>query len=142
MSEEIDLTDAAIARGTLDTVFCYGTLLPGESRWRYLEPFVVSHDDDRVSGRLFDTGFGYPAARFDHVGVITGRVFRLDSHRLVEAFELLDEIEGAVDGLYHRVSLVTSLGVAAYGYQHGGALEGLVPISGGDWLAWRRGGRG
>lgn len=132
MSEEIDLTEPSP-----DAVFCYGTLLPGEQRWPYLEPFVQSHEDDRVSGRLFDTGLGYPAARFDHVGVIHGRVFRLDPLRFVEALDLLDEIEGAVDGLYHRVSLVTSLGIAAYAYQHGGAMEGLTPISGGDWMSWR-----
>lgn len=130
MSEPfVDLTGAEI-----DEVFCYGTLLPGEARWPYLEPFVVGHEPDQVGGRLFDTGLDYPAARFDHVGVIHGRVFSLDPARLDEALRLLDEIEGAVEGLYHRVSLTTALGRVVYAYQYGGGIEQLVAIPHGSWL--------
>ena len=125
----IDLTDS-----TIDQVFCYGTLLPGEVRWPHLEPFVVAHEPDQVSGRLFDTGLDYPAARFDHVGVIKGHVFTLDLARRSEALRLLDEIEGAVEGLYHRVTLVTALGRRVYAYQYGGGIENLVAIPEGSWL--------
>jgi len=130
MSEPtIDLTTSVIT-----SVFCYGTLLPGEERWPHLEPFVTDHDADQVSGRLFDTGLGYPAARFDHVGVIHGRTFTLDASRREVALELLDEIEGAVAGLYHRIQVVTALGRRAHAYQYGGGVEGLLAISQGDWL--------
>ena len=85
----------------IDQVFCYGTLLPGQERWQFLAPFVVAHEPDEIAGRLYDTGLGYPAAFFDRVGVIYGVRFRLDPARLHEALSLLDEIEGAVDGMYH-----------------------------------------
>jgi len=124
------VTDAA----PLDQVFCYGTLLPGEERWHYLEPYVLAQDEDQASGRLYDTGLGYPAALFDQVGVIHGMVFTIDRLRRDEALDLLDEIEGAVAGLYHRVSLVTALGRNAYGYQFGGGIEGLTAITHGRWL--------
>ncbi|HAF67590.1 MAG TPA: hypothetical protein DCX77_07970 [Acidimicrobiaceae bacterium] len=126
MSEE----EAAI-----DQVFCYGTLLPGQERWRFLAPFVLAQEPDRVTGRLYDTGLGYPAAFFDRVGVIHGVRFRLDPDRLEEAFSLLDEIEGAVDGMYHRVTVATGMGEQVYAYQYGGEGSGLMDLPEGNWLS-------
>ena len=119
----------------VDEVFCYGTLLPGEQRWPFLAPFVLEEEPDQVSGRLYDTGLGYPAALFDRVGIIHGMRFRLESACLSEALALLDEIEGAVDGLYHRVFLVTAMGFGVHAYQYGGDLQGLIDLPDGDWLA-------
>lgn len=135
-----------------DRLFAYGTLLPGDVRWRFLEPFVLDHGvPDRVVGRLFDTGQGYPAAVFgadpgsgpgagagshdDDAGApwfVHGRVFTLRADRLDDGLALLDEIEGAVAGDYRRVRLVTAGGVEAWGYASGGGLE-LEPILGGRW---------
>ena len=60
-------------------LFVYGTLRPGEVRWRFLEPFVVDEGvADAAIGQLFDTGLGYPAATFaagDESGTIHGRTF-------------------------------------------------------------------
>ena len=108
--------------------------MPGQQRWPLVEPFVLDTESDQVSGRLFDTGLGYPAARFDQVGVVIGEVFTLDPDRRTAALELLDEVEGAVAGLYHRVRLVTASGCRAFGYQYGGGIEQLSAIAGGDWL--------
>jgi gamma-glutamylcyclotransferase (GGCT)/AIG2-like uncharacterized protein YtfP len=119
----------------VDQVFCYGTLLPGQERWEFLAPFVVAHEPDQIAGRLYDTGLGYPAAFFDRVGVIHGVRFRLDPARLSEALSLLDEIEGAVEGLYHRVAVVTATGVQVYAYQYGGEGVGLTNLPDGNWLA-------
>jgi len=119
----------------VNEVFCYGTLLPGEQRWPFLAPFVLEEEPDQVSGRLYDTGLGYPAALFDRVGIIHGMRFRLESACLSEALALLDEIEGAVDGLYHRVFLVTAMGFGVHAYQYGGDLQGLIDLPDGDWLA-------
>ena len=118
----------------VDELFCYGTLLPGQERWKFLAPFVLSYEPDQVSGRVYDTGLGYPAALFDRVGVIYGFRFRLDFKQLSEALLLLDEIEGAVEGLYRRVLVTTAMGVEAHAYQYGGALDGLIDIPKGDWL--------
>jgi len=118
----------------VDQLFCYGTLLPGQERWKFLAPFVLGYEPDQVSGRVYDTGLGYPAALFDRVGVIHGFRFRLDLEQLSEALLLLDEIEGAVEGLYRRVLVTTSMGVEAHAYQYGGTLDQLIDIPEGDWL--------
>ena len=119
----------------IDQVFCYGTLLPGQERWQFLAPFVVAHEPDQIAGRLYDTGLGYPAAFFDRVGVIHGVRFRLDPARLHEALSLLDEVEGAVEGMYHRIAAVTATGVQVYAYQYGGEDGGLTDLVDGNWLA-------
>jgi gamma-glutamylcyclotransferase (GGCT)/AIG2-like uncharacterized protein YtfP len=113
------------------SLFVYGTLRRGDVRWHHLRPFV---DDlgiaDTTPGRLYDSGLGYPAARFG------GETFGLVPHRLEECLTLLDEVEGTVAGLYARVRITTGRGVVAWSYQYGGGL-GLTPIASGDWL--RRG---
>ncbi len=118
----------------LNEIFCYGTLLPGEERWQFLAPFVLAYEPDQVSGRIYDTGLGYPAALFDRVGIIHGFRFRLDPAQLLVALSLLDEIEGAVEGLYHRVQVTTAMGAQVHAYQYGGTPEGLVDIPEGNWL--------
>ena len=118
----------------LNEIFCYGTLLPGEERWQFLAPFVLAYEPDQVSGRIYDTGLGYPAALFDRVGIIHGFRFRLDPAQLLDALLLLDEIEGAVEGLYHRVQVTTAMGAQVHAYQYGGTPEGLVDIPEGNWL--------
>jgi gamma-glutamylcyclotransferase (GGCT)/AIG2-like uncharacterized protein YtfP len=116
-------------------VFCYGTLLPGQERWQFLAPYVLDYQPDQVVGRLYDTGLGYPAADFDRVGVVHGIRFRLDPGRLEEAFSLLDEIEGAVEGMYHRVTVTTEMGEQVHAYQYGGEGLGLTDLPEGNWLS-------
>lgn len=116
---------------TPDHVFVYGTLRPGEVRWPDLAPFVNGAGfPDTVPGALFDTGRGYPAADFSDPGTIIGHTFRL--HGVERALEVLDEVEGAVAGLYRRVVVRTRAGVSAWAYEGGVGLA-LVPIPGGDW---------
>ena len=116
----------------------YGTLLPGEVRWRFLEPFVVGDGAaDTVAGVLYDTGQGYPAAAFvrdDAVEVrIAGRVFELREEGSREALTRLDEVKGAEAGLYRRVAVRTDGGFDAWAYEYGGGLD-LAPITSGSWL--------
>lgn len=117
-----------------------------------MEPFVV--DDgwpDRISGRLFDTGEDYPAAVLDtgaadvngdadaprrEVTTIAGRTFALLEASAARAIEVLDEVEGVVDGEYRRVPITTASGTRAWVYEFGGGLD-LTPIDSGDWLAHR-----
>ena len=47
---------------------------------------------------------------------------------------VLDEEEGTVRGLFHRVTITTGRGHAAWAYAYGGGLD-LTPIQSGDWLA-------
>ena len=113
----------------------YGTLLPGEARWRFLEPFVRdAGTPDEVAGTLFDTGQGYPAAVFGGTGRIVGTVFGL--HDPERALSVLDDVEGGVAGLYRRVAVTTRSGTTVWAYAYGGGLD-LVPIEGGCWSARR-----
>ncbi len=115
-------------------LFVYGTLRPGDVRWRMLEPFV---DDDGIAdtatGSVFDTGLDYPAAVFGGDGRVVGRTYRLRVDRLDEALEVLDEEEDTVAGLYRRVEITTGNGVDAWAYAYGDGLE-LTPIESGDWF--------
>jgi gamma-glutamylcyclotransferase (GGCT)/AIG2-like uncharacterized protein YtfP len=115
-------------------LFVYGTLLPGEPRWQFLEPYVDDEGRlDGAAGTLFDTGLGYPAARFGTADVILGRVFSLRRATLDEALVVLDELEGSVEGVYRRITISTHAHTPAYAYEYGGGLD-LRPISSGSWL--------
>lgn len=105
-----------------------------------LAPFVVDEGfPDTVQGEVYDTGLGYPAARFDQTGVIHGRTFRLLASSLVDALRVLDEVEGVVDGEYRRIVVTTTAGYQAWSYECG-AIEGmhLTVLANGDWLSRHR----
>ena len=115
-------------------LFVYGTLRPGQQRWPFLEPFVVDEGEDcSVAGMLYDTGNGYPAAKFGGDGVIHGRVYPLTLGRLDECLVLLDEVEGAVRDLFRRVSVTTSSDVEAWAYEYCDDAA-FREIPSGDWL--------
>jgi gamma-glutamylcyclotransferase (GGCT)/AIG2-like uncharacterized protein YtfP len=115
-------------------LFVYGTLRPGEQRWPFLQPFVVDDGhDESVAGALYDTGHGYPAAKFGRNGVIHGRVYPLRVDRLDECLEVLDEVEGAVQDLFRRVSITTATGVKAWAYEYCDDAE-FPEIASGDWI--------
>ena len=115
-------------------LFVYGTLLPGEERWRFLVPFVVGHGvPDTARGDLYDTGLGYPAACFGTAGTIVGRTFTLLGTSDDRALAELDTIEGAVAGLYRRTSIVTDSGANAWAYEYGSGLS-LTRIASGSWV--------
>jgi len=115
-------------------LFVYGTLRPGQQRWPFLEPFVVDEGcDDSLAGALYDTGHGYPAAKFDRDGVIHGRVYSLRVDRLDECLQLLDEVEGAVQDLFRRVAVLTFDGIEAWAYEYCDNAQ-FREIPSGDWL--------
>jgi gamma-glutamylcyclotransferase (GGCT)/AIG2-like uncharacterized protein YtfP len=122
-------------------LFVYGTLRPGDVRWKLLAPFAADDGvDDTAAGHLFDTGLDYPAALFDGDGTIVGRTYRLRDDRMAEALDVLDEEEDTVRGLYRRIAIVTGRGVHAWAYQYGTGLT-LTPIESGDWFRRRDDGR-
>jgi gamma-glutamylcyclotransferase (GGCT)/AIG2-like uncharacterized protein YtfP len=98
-----------------------------------------------VTGRLFDTGLDYPAAVFDTDGTIHGHTFALLETSLGRALEVLDEVEGTVDGEYTRVAVRTARGIDAWAYASGSCSSGsgsgsdltLTPIPSGDWFQHR-----
>lgn len=121
----------------IDHVFVYGTLLPADVRWPYLQRFAA--DDgvaDSVSGSLYDTGLDYPAAVFDGSGTVVGRTYRIEPGLLEECLAVLDVEEDTVGGRYRRVSLTTDGGCEVWAYEYGSGLDVRL-IESGDWLAHR-----
>ena len=121
----------------LNQLFIYGTLIPGEERWVYLEDFITEITPDTTRGLLYDTGRGYPAARFDATNsipqLIHGLRMTIAPDRIDECLELMDEVEAAERGLYHRVVIVTDDGETAWSYQYGTGLADNVAIDSGSW---------
>jgi gamma-glutamylcyclotransferase (GGCT)/AIG2-like uncharacterized protein YtfP len=117
-------------------LFVYGTLMPGEPLWPALAPFAVAWTDVTTAGRLWDTGHGYPAVRFDEGGgAIPGVLVTLDREGLAEAIQVIDEIEEE-GRLYRRVEVSTS-GGRAWAYEWLGPTAGLVVLAEG-WPRTRR----
>jgi gamma-glutamylcyclotransferase (GGCT)/AIG2-like uncharacterized protein YtfP len=92
-------------------VFLYGTLLPGHLRWGLIDPFATGSRPDVADGQLYDTGRGWPAARFaapvdaEPVPVepppagdatIPGWLVDVDPSAFPTLIRRLDEVEGAV----------------------------------------------
>ena len=118
----------------LQHLFVYGTLRQGDVRWQFLEPFVAnSGAPDSAAGALYDTGRRYPAARFDESGTIIGHRYQLLADRTDEALAVMDQVESAVEGLFHRITIVTAAGFESWAYQYGDGLV-LQRITSGDWF--------
>jgi gamma-glutamylcyclotransferase (GGCT)/AIG2-like uncharacterized protein YtfP len=116
----------------VERIFVYGTLMPGQPLWPALAPFAGSWLAATAGGRIWDTGSGYPAVRFDAGGEpVAGVVVVLDPTRAAEALVVLDEIE-EVGRLYRRVEVATSAG-PAFAYEWLGPTDGLRLLAGG----WR-----
>ncbi len=119
-------------------LFVYGTLQPGESRWHELARFVQGEGvRTTVAGMIYDTGLDYPAARFSPAtpdDVIQGRVYEFDDAQIEAALTRLDEVEGAVRGLYQRVVVQTTAGPLAWAYECGDDRLLVRRLPDGDWL--------
>ncbi|MCP3911210.1 MAG: gamma-glutamylcyclotransferase [Actinomycetia bacterium] len=114
----------------LTRVFVYGTLLPGGVRWPLIGPYVHTIAPARVGGMLYDTGHGYPGARFaDDERWIEGSILHLHAPTLGEAIELLDEVEGVGEGLFERV-VVEPDGQPAWSYSYLPDIAGLADLAG------------
>jgi gamma-glutamylcyclotransferase (GGCT)/AIG2-like uncharacterized protein YtfP len=111
-------------------LFVYGTLQPGRFRWPYLEPFALGSRPASVTGRLYDSGKGWPAAVFDgpDAEAIPGTIVDLEPARTAEGLRLLDEVEDSVDGLFIRVVVETTAGDRAWSYAWGRSTAGMVRI--------------
>jgi gamma-glutamylcyclotransferase (GGCT)/AIG2-like uncharacterized protein YtfP len=110
--------------GLVRSVFVYGTLMPGGTRWDALSPFATSWEPATANGELWDTGHGFPAARFGvGAAVIHGYVVNIGDDCWPAAIRRLDEIEGE-GALYRRCEVQTSRGSATT-YEWMGSVEGF-----------------
>jgi gamma-glutamylcyclotransferase (GGCT)/AIG2-like uncharacterized protein YtfP len=108
-------------------VFVYGTLKPGQSRWQILERFTVRSDavsSASAQGRLFDTGYGWPAAVFDSrvSDQVRGVVVAIRSESINKALATLDAVEGVAGGLFRRI-LIDVNGQACWAYHWPGPTD-------------------
>jgi gamma-glutamylcyclotransferase (GGCT)/AIG2-like uncharacterized protein YtfP len=112
-------------------VFVYGTMKPGHSRYPGIDQYVASTMPETVAGSLFDTGNGYPAAKFGEDGDrIKGYVLRLVPERAAEATEAIADLEG---NLFRPITVETESGVAATAYEYIASTENMTRISDGVW---------
>jgi gamma-glutamylcyclotransferase (GGCT)/AIG2-like uncharacterized protein YtfP len=120
-------------------LFVYGTLAPGHDAWPVLEPWVVgAWQADAVTGRLYDTGRGYPAATFDPdpdldraAPLVHGTVVSLDPARATAALRALDRYEGHE---YERIAVRTRAGLDVATYAWTAPLTGCRPLREGRWV--------
>ena len=83
-----------------------------------------------MSGRLYDSGFGWPVAVFDDgPTLVPGTLIDLDPSRLVDALQILDEVEGTATDLMARIEVTTSDGALAWSYTCVGSTDGMASIA-------------
>ena len=105
-------------------VRCTGMLLPGEVRWPFLQPFVVGRRGDRcrrpessmTPARAIRAHRSIPFGERQLMGASPDACSSsVRSSRERGARRDLDEVEGAVAGLYRRVMVTTAGGVSTHG---------------------------
>jgi gamma-glutamylcyclotransferase (GGCT)/AIG2-like uncharacterized protein YtfP len=108
--------------------FVYGTTMPGHLRYPVIEEFIAAYVPDRVTGRLYDSGFGYPAAKFGG-GQSWIEGFRLEIRpgREVEARRAFTSFES---GLFDPVTVRTEGGVTVTAYEWIAAVDGFEELDG------------
>ena len=132
-------------------IFVYGTLLPGQERFRLIAQMVAGRQAARTRGRLFHLPLGYPALMEAEEGWVQGELLRFNEP-IGKVLDVCDRIEGyqpddEESSLFIRVAKqVEPEGGAskeAWCYIVGPALpeESLregQEVDDGDWLAFRK----
>jgi gamma-glutamylcyclotransferase (GGCT)/AIG2-like uncharacterized protein YtfP len=110
-------------------LFAYGTLQPGRLRWPFLAPYALGHRPAVVAGTVFDSGYGWPVARFGDGPGIPGTLVELDPDRLAEALIVLDEVEATATDILARILVTTADGTPAWAYHCADIPPGAVAIA-------------
>ena len=106
-------------------LFVYGTLKPGASAWRLLEPYVAGAPvPATLPGVLYDTGRGYPALLLDDGPGVTGYLVELREPAR-DALSAMDDYEGAE---YQRVLLTLPDGTSCWTYVWIEAVDGMPRV--------------
>lgn len=108
--------------------FVYGTTMPGHLRYPNIEEFIAAATPDRVTGRLYDSGAGYPAAKFGGgVKMIEGYRLEIRPGREAEARRVFTAMES---GLFDPVTIRTEAGYEVTAYEWLDAVDGLEELDG------------
>ncbi len=127
-------------------LFVYGTLAPKQQRWGLIEDLVGPPERCAVAGRLFDTGWGYPAALFDAAASPLGPGPELVSGAPLVAGWRVEPLEGRAEELAHLALAVegdlyvpklvrTTGGATAAAFEWLTATTGMVELPDGEWPA-------
>ncbi len=111
-------------------MFVYGTTMPGHLRYSQIEDFVAETSEASVPGRLYDSGNGYPAAKFgggSGQGSIKGYLLRLRPDRVAEARRAFTAFEA---GLFEPVPVTTDSGVNATAFEWIDPIDGMPRLEG------------
>ncbi len=122
-------TPVASPPATEPTLFVYGSSMPGMSRHDLISKYVVRSARDSVQGTLYDSGLGYPMAKFGGDGQIRGVLLWLDPATAEAALTEMTRVEA---GLFHPVEVRTASGVTAHAYQWIGSTDGYPRIDAWD----------
>ena len=121
-------------------LFVYGTLQPAEVRWFALAGRTLGDPvPDAVAGRLYDTGWGYPAWVPGPDGAVPGVALRLDPVTAAETWSEVCRIEGGVEGEYAPVETVTLAGRPVLAFPYHVAPGSVLPAGFRLIAAWRQG---
>lgn len=108
-----------------DKLFVYGSTMPGQSRYGYIEHYVESSTPDAVEGLLYDSGQDYPLAKFGPGEPIPGYVLTIHEDSVEQFFTSMTQMES---GLFALVEVRTRSGERVRAYEWIGATDGLVRI--------------
>lgn len=109
-------------------LFVYGSSMPGQSRYDLIAEYVLESKADAAEGFLYDSGLGYPLAKFGPGGEVPGVVLYLHPET---ADDVLREMTRVESGLFHPRRIRTQGGVTATAYEWIGATDGFPRIA--EW---------
>ena len=120
----------------LHKVFVYGTLLKGERNAHFLKNATCIAERCWTLGKLYDTGYGYPAIKCSDEDRVYGELYEVSDSELIELDRLEDYKKGDKDNLYNRVvqPVKTGEGITS-AYVYIAARKDLLNrrITSGDW---------
>ncbi|WP_078553908.1 gamma-glutamylcyclotransferase [Bacillus alkalicellulosilyticus] len=117
-------------------IFVYGTLRKGERNDHFLRNATRVAEQSWTKGKLYDTGFGYPAVKPAKDSFVYGELYEVNDTELAAIDRLEDYKEGGSDNLYDRVQqpIFTDTGeVNALIYIAGNEALLRDEIHSGDW---------
>lgn len=119
-------TPGSSAAPPANLLFVYGTTKPGEPRHAAIAHYVADSYDDSVTGYLYDSGVGYPAAKFGPGEPIAGTVLIIHEESAEQFFAEMTRLESGLFALRQVRTLQRKQLVGAYEWI--GPTDGLERI--------------
>ncbi|WP_081415054.1 gamma-glutamylcyclotransferase family protein [Ectobacillus panaciterrae] len=123
-------------------VFVYGTLRKGEKNHYLIRKAECVERNAYTHGKLYDTGFHYPAMVLDEDEKVYGELYRVDDDMLEILYRLEGYEPGRESNLYETIE--------AEVFSESGSYEAILFVAGnqtdllkkripsGDWILYKR----